>query len=147
MAYASWRDGFGLKNALALMSNEKEKSILVIILIQNDKSEVFGAFLDCPFQVTDKFTGTDVSSVFQLKPKEAVYHGTENNNHVLMVTVSDVTIGDGDFGPAIWLDNDFNQGRSNACDTFASPALIQSRDSDKKRTTFKAINVEVFILQ
>lgn len=129
------------------MLNNKEKNIFVIFLIQNDKGEVFGALLDCGLEANEKFVGTNASSVFQLKPKEAVYHGTDKNSSVLMVSSSSITIGDGDYGPAIWLDSEFDRGRSCACDTFDSPPLVSLREIDKKRTDFKAINVEIFILQ
>lgn len=151
LKYASWRDGFGIKNAVGMNASfDKEKEIGVVLLIKTIKNEEIGAFFDCPFQLMNSFQGTHSCFVFQLKPSECIFQSTEINNSYILVKKDSITIGEGVYGPAIQLDEALDKGTTCLCDTFNSPPLtepITIEESLIKRVDFRAGMLELFVLQ
>ena len=152
LLYASWRDGFGIKNALRSMSYDPEKAVGVILIIETNHKEVFGAFLDIPFKETKGFEGTDSSCVFTLHPEEKEFPGSRSKSTVAWITQQSITIGDGEYGPAIYLDEELDKGKTCTCDSFNSPPLIRIKENegekiiDKNRLDFRLNSIEIFLI-
>merc|ERR1711971_1017620 len=72
--------------------------------------------------------GTGESWLFTFFPSFKVYSWTGENNYIVRGGSSNLVIGSSDGGFGIWLDESFNQGRSQAVSTFGNKPLPGRED-------------------
>lgn len=141
--FSTSHDGFNLKSLLRKLSNHetlRDYDGPVLLVIEDVKSNVFGAFLTSPPKVTEHFVGTGETFVFTLRPTYDVFHWTGENEYFLRCDQENMYIGSGNGRFAIWLDADLNQGRSQASPTFDNQPLT-SEDF-----TLKTLECWAFVL-
>jgi len=125
LLFSTEQDGFSLHSLY-------RKSALVdspvLIVIQDTDHAVFGALISCPPVISESFMGTGESWLFTFYPSFKVYEWTGENNFIVRGGLSSLVVGssDGHFG--LWLDENFNQGRSMAVQTFNNKPLPGKED-------------------
>jgi len=90
---------------------------------------VFGVFLGESWNKQEKsYYGSGESFVYKLRPDLQVYHWTEKNRFIVENFPNDhLGIGGGN-GVAIYLDSDFEHGRSSYCETFNNDSLSSTEE-------------------
>ncbi len=123
--YSTSRDGFSLKNMMRKLGAVEGP---VLMVLEDLKGNVFGAFLSEKPAFTEHFIGTGETFLFRLKPEIASYRWTGENNFFFRVDLDYICVGSskGNFG--LWIDKDLNNGRSQACATFDSEPLVSGED-------------------
>ena len=113
-----------------------------LLIVKTSKQDMFGAYCSTEWIERTRhkknlhYFGTGETFVFTLVPEVEKFDwvgkklGDKTPNHCNMFMAGDTTcvcVGGGS-GVAIQLDEDMNNGRSDKCDTFGSPPLVDSQD-------------------
>ena len=100
----------------------------VLLVIQDTDHAVFGACISQPPALSEKFLGTGESWLFTFFPCFKVYSWTGENNYIMRAGPDTFILGtsQGRFG--LWLDESFNQGRSQTVTTFDNKPLPGKED-------------------
>lgn len=146
LMYSTNKHGFNLNT---LIRKVKDVTTPVLILIEpfpnktdknrnvklkNDIDEtIFGAYLSDMPKHSRKFSGNGETFVFKIRPKKEVYKwstNNENRNFFMLDKVdgteeNELTVGNSNGCSAILLNNQLDECRTMACDTFSSPSLIK----------------------
>jgi len=132
--FRSSKDGFNL-NTLMVKCKRQEGTI---IIIKTSSQKIFGAYVSCLWEKTEKYTGTGEMFVFNMTPPKK-YQWTKENSFFFMLDQKNnyLMIGGGE-GTAIYLDEELNHGSSRKCETFDNDPLNHSE------VEFDCVGVEVF---
>merc|ERR1711892_112804 len=125
LLFSTAQDGFSL-NSLSRKSAQVDSPVLMII--QDTDHAVFGALISCPPTQSEKFLGTGESWLFTFFPSFKVYAWTGENNYIVRGGPDNLVIGSSQGGFGLWLDENFNQGRSQAVSTFNNKPLPGKED-------------------
>ena len=100
----------------------------VLLVVQDTDHAVFGACISQPPALSEKFLGTGESWLFTFFPCFKVYSWTGENNYIMRAGPDNFILGTshGRFG--LWLDESFNQGRSQNVSTFDNKPLPGKED-------------------
>lgn len=123
--FCTEQDGFSLAN---LYRRAADTDSPVLLVIQDTEHAVFGALISSPPRQSEAFMGTGESWLFTFFPSFKVYSWTGENNYIVRGASSNLVIGSSDGGFGIWLDESFNQGRSQAVSTFGNKPLPGRED-------------------
>ena len=100
----------------------------VLLVIQDTDHAVFGACISQPPTLSEKFTGTGESWLFTFFPSFKVYNWTGENNYIMRAGHDTFIVGSSEGRFGLWLDENFNQGRSQSVSTFDNKALPGKED-------------------
>lgn len=137
-AYSIYRmsvDGSSINSFLKKCRNEK-----LCILTIKTKSKTIGAVTTTPLSLSyhGTFKGSD-TYVFDLT-NNIVYRKSMKNDYCISVQNDSITIGLGDSGSAIYIDQYFTRCFSSPCETFNSPPLLSPNSKEN------ILDIEVFRL-
>jgi len=106
------------------------KRRFTLILLRDHYGAVFGSFSSSIWRAPQiGYYGTDDCLLFQAEPTLEIYRSTGVNELYQLSTSQYVALGGGrDFG--LFIDGDFQQGRSCACDTYGNKPLSKHKDFD-----------------
>lgn len=115
-----------------MLRNAREKSPTVLV-VRDQGKYVFGAFCSEPWKLSPRYYGTGETFVFQLAPREVVWHWwwrkmNEAQNDFFMWGAHDAIAVGGAGGYALWLDNDLLQGISRNSLTFGNESLSSTEE-------------------
>jgi len=145
LVYSMNKHGASIKTLYA--KTEAYKGYSMIIIIKSDKNTIFGAFIDQVFKpdwTGIKYTGSDECFVFSLFPQEAKFAASKKNSDHLVCAGDYISIGNGGDGPAIYLDEELNNGQTYKCDTYNNPQL--NGLDGKANSAFRCLNLEVYVV-
>jgi len=125
LLFSTENDGFSL-NSLYRKSAHVDSPVLMII--QDTDHAVFGALISCPPAHTEKFLGTGESWLFTFFPSFKVYAWTGENSYIMRGGLNNLIVGSSEGMFGLWLDENFNQGRSQAVTTFDNKPLPGKED-------------------
>ena len=100
----------------------------VLIIVQDTDHAVFGACVSQPPQLSDKFVGTGESWLFTFYPSFKVFQWTGDNNYIMRAAADNLIVGSSEGRFGLWLDENFNQGRSQTVSTFDNKPLPGKED-------------------
>uniref|UniRef100_A0A7S1EQK6 TLDc domain-containing protein n=1 Tax=Timspurckia oligopyrenoides TaxID=708627 RepID=A0A7S1EQK6_9RHOD len=117
------------KRHLKSFYRKSAKRRFLLILIKDRYGAIFGMFSSSPWRIQSGYYGSDDCLVFKITPEFQVCRPSGSNNLYQLSTSQYLAMGGGrDF--ALFLDSDFNQGRSSQCETFNSTTLSTHVDFD-----------------
>jgi len=116
--YKASVDGYQLSNVYRRCEEYVESYSACVILIESEDGAVFGALVDSIPVCSSKFQSSGESFVFTLHPEVNKYPFTGKNNYVSLFAMDYFTIGTGNDGPALRVDELLKIGRSYASETF-----------------------------
>jgi len=123
LLYGTREHGISL-NTLYSRCKDQGASILVV---EDNKANVFGGFVSDSWRVEPHYYGTGESFLFSLKPNVNFFHWTGKNNFIMCSRRDFISIGGGShFG--LWIDADFFHGSSGRSETFGNPCLGTAED-------------------
>eukprot|EP01096_Ripella_sp_DP13-Kostka_P009538 TRINITY_DN3668_c0_g1_i1.p1 TRINITY_DN3668_c0_g1~~TRINITY_DN3668_c0_g1_i1.p1 ORF type:complete len:715 (-),score=265.40 TRINITY_DN3668_c0_g1_i1:48-2129(-) len=112
-----------------------------LLFVRTTRGNIIGAYFRDKWLFIDKFHGTGETFIFSLHPNLAIYDWKKENKLFLRASHSGFTFGGGSEGlPGLWIDNEFNEGTSYACETFGNQPLCGAS------TSFKVLFLEVWML-
>ena len=100
----------------------------VLLVIQDTDHAVFGACISQPPALSEKFLGTGESWLFTFFPCFKVYSWTGENNYIMRAGPDTFILGSSQGRFGLWLDESFNQGRSQTVTTFDNKPLPGKED-------------------
>ncbi|ELR18272.1 TLD family protein [Acanthamoeba castellanii str. Neff] len=100
-----------------------------VIIIEDSKKYVFGAFVTGTWDALGKYSGTGESFLFTLSPYFKVFPWTRANSLFMCGAPHSMSIGGGSH-VGLWLDEDFEFGSSCPCETYGNECLASGRDFD-----------------
>merc|ERR1711936_271067 len=100
----------------------------VLLVIQDTDHAVFGACISQPPALSEKFTGTGESWLFTFYPCFKVYSWTGENSYIMRAGHDNFIVGSSEGRFGLWLDENFNQGRSQNVSTFDNKPLAGKED-------------------
>jgi len=112
--YTSNVDGFNLQNLYRACLPYKGEYLFSLVIIQTNKNQVFGAFIDdvfCPKAKPGRYIGSSESFVFTIKPKPHAYFDKGVNERHLLGEYEYFTIGGEGDGPAIRVNETLDRGQ------------------------------------
>ena len=135
--------GYSIKT-LYNVASQYEGSPSMLFLLQTQQNEVFGGYVSNLFKFTGaKFTKPFDAFLIKIKPKIEVYSiAKKAYENVLMCDYDYIMYGNGEEGPAIYISNDFGNGRSNGKNCFCQDKLVDSEDGE-----FTIAKFEVYLLE
>jgi len=125
LLFSTEKDGYSL-HSLYRKAAQVESPVLMII--QDTDHAVFGALISCPPAQSEKFLGTGESWLFTFFPSFKVYSWTGENNYIMRGGLNNLVVGSSEGMFGLWLDENFNQGRSQAVSTFDNKPLPGKED-------------------
>ncbi len=129
LVYSTQRDGISMQT---MLRNARNKSPTVLVVRDMGKA-IFGAFCSEPWKVSTRYYGTGETFVFQLHPREAVWHwwwkkGAQQQNDYFMWGSQEAVAVGGAGGYALWLDSELSTGISRNSITFGNDSLSSSEE-------------------
>lgn len=145
LLYQAHTEGFNLQSLYRICSEYKNEYKFTILLIQTKKDQIFGAFVDDVFRLHLRgYLGSCDSFVFTIQPNVRVFYETGKNMRYFLGEMNYFSIGGEGEGPAIWVNDRLERGRTNKCDTFGNEILtLGQKHLDDN---YDIHNLEVFIL-
>lgn len=135
-------DGYSIKNIYNL-SNIYEYGTPIIFLIETLENEVFGGYISNMFRFTgEKFTKPFESYLITIRPQCAIFEVKKNSENVLLCNSHYIMFGNGPDGPAIYISENLDIGRSNDNNGFSDKKLVEAVDG-----SFKIKNFEIYLLE
>jgi len=125
LLFSTSQDGFSLHS---LYRKAAQVDSPVLMIIQDTDHAVFGALVSCPPAQSEKFLGTGESWLFTFFPSFKVYAWTGENNYIMRGGLNNLIVGSSEGMFGLWLDENFNQGRSQAVTTFDNKPLPGKED-------------------
>lgn len=125
LLFSTANDGFSLHS---LYRKCAQVDSPVLMIIQDTDHAVFGALISCPPALSEKFLGTGESWLFTFFPSFKVYAWTGENNYIMRGGLNNLIVGSSEGMFGLWLDENFNQGRSQAVTTFNNKPLPGKED-------------------
>jgi LysM repeat protein len=124
LLYSTMRHGISLNTFYAKVFNKGPN----IILIEDSKNCVFGAFVSEHWEPRKGFYGSGESFLFTLFPEFNAYTWTGLNNYVMYSNEEQIAMGGGSGKFALWLDSEFYMGSSGYSETFMNECLASGED-------------------
>merc|ERR1712013_160075 len=125
LLFSTSQDGFSLHS---LYRKAAQVDSPVLLIIQDTDHAVFGALVSCPPAQSEKFLGTGESWLFTFFPSFKVYSWTGENNYIMRGGMNNLIVGSSEGMFGLWLDESFNQGRSQAVTPFDNKPLPGKED-------------------
>ena len=118
LLFSSHYDGYSLRNFYRKVQDHLEP---VLLVIEDNEKNIFGAFLTCVPGMSESFLGTGKSWLFSFEAEPStvkVFPWSGTNEFFFQGRENGIVVGasDGHFG--IYVDGDFNKGSINECETF-----------------------------
>ncbi|PRP84730.1 hypothetical protein PROFUN_07832 [Planoprotostelium fungivorum] len=113
--------------SLKTFYNRTENAGPSLLVVEDDKGGVFGAFASDSWRVEPRFYGTGETFVFTLEPQLEIYDWSEKNRNFMCSRQNFIAVGAGPMF-SIWLNDDFYNGSTHPCETFCSPMLSTKED-------------------
>lgn len=127
LAFSTNTHGFSLASLYRRLASADTTPVLLVI--QDTDHAVFGACISQPPQLMpDKFVGTGESWLFTFFPSFKVYPWTGENNYIMRSGNDNLIIGSSEGRFGLWLDENFNVGRSQSVATFDNKPLPGKED-------------------
>lgn len=141
LKYSLRRDGACLESMMMLCCPHDNSRLYspCIVLVEDSWGYVFGGFISPGMQNNGAYYGNGESFVFSFLPEARVYNWTTRNELFVCSNTQSFGMGGGGGGFAFQLDDEMNDGTSNASDTFDNPMLSSNE-------FFKCLNVEIWSL-
>jgi len=130
MLYSTNRHGVSLQTFLF----KTNKCGPTILIVEDSKHYIFGAFTTESWHVEEGFFGTGNSFLFTLCPKKQIYKWTGTNNYIQLGREDSISVGE---DVALWLNEDLSLGMSGHSSTFGNQCLAS-------RGEFDVLTVEVW---
>lgn len=135
-------DGYSLKNIYNL-TTIYEQSCPILFLLETYENEAFGGYVSNLFKHSgDKFIKPLESYLISIRPTVEVYLHGKNVDQILMCNNNFIMFGNGSNGPAIFINDSLDSGRSNGDNCFSKDRLIKSEDG-----AFKIKRLEIYLLE
>ena len=176
LVYSGKRHGYNLHTLYRLSDEIRHKyahrkgfECASLMLIKTDKQELIGSYTSTAWRHYDRYFGNGECNVFRIRPRPRRYRWQPSRDALMMLgSVRSLSVG-AEGGPAIWIDDDLQQGSTCECETFGSPPLTTVEEieivvcplstsgaeagnspshssSTRTRANFNCVAVEVFIL-
>ncbi|XP_017302330.2 TLD domain-containing protein 1-like isoform X2 [Diaphorina citri] len=117
----------------------------LLVLVKDDKSNIFGAYASTNLTLCPKFYGDQNSFLFTLKPDMKVFNSSGFNENFIYLNSNQQTLPNGlGFGGqfeywGLWIDSEYGQGECNkTCSTFKDYQMLSH---DKH---FKIMHIELW---
>lgn len=129
LVYSTQRDGISMQT---MLRSARGKAPTVLVVRDMGKA-IFGAFCSEPWKVSTRYYGTGETFVFQLHPREVVWHwwwqkaAQQQNDFFMWGSREAVAVG-GAGGYALWLDSELSSGISRNSITFGNDSLSTSEE-------------------
>ncbi|KAI8369420.1 TLDc domain-containing protein, partial [Radiomyces spectabilis] len=132
LLYSLDQHGSSLSTLYTMLQDAKGPCLLVL---KDEDSHLFGAYLNEPLHVSSSFYGTGECFLWKLTdavvpdashhppPKIKVFPWTGKNEYMIVSEPSFVAFGGGDGKFGLWLNSDLERGHSEPCPTFDNEAL------------------------
>lgn len=124
LEYSTQRDGISMQT---MLRSARGKAPTVLVVRDMGKA-IFGAFCSEPWKLSSRYYGTGETFVFQLHPREVVWHwwwkkaAQQQNDFFMWGSREAVAVG-GAGGYALWLDSELSNGISRNSITFGNDSL------------------------
>ncbi|PUU74895.1 TLDc domain-containing protein [Tuber borchii] len=141
LRYSLEQHGVSLSTLYDRTSAETTAGGGYVLAIRDSAGGIFGAFLNEPPKPTGRYIGTGEcflwkSSETPLRFRAFPYSGI--NDYFILSDAHYLSVGGGDGKYGLWLNDTFDKGLSQVCDTFGNELL--SEEGEK----FEVIGVEVW---
>lgn len=130
LVYSGTRHGYNLHTLYRLsdqvrenLQNRKGAETSSLMLIKTEKKEIIGSYTSTAWRHFDRYFGNGECNVFRLRPRPHCYRWSPSKDTLMMLGTSRSLSVGAEGGPAIWLDDELQQGYTSECETFASPPL------------------------
>jgi len=124
--FSSKTDGFSYKYFL----EKSAKEYPTILVVKTTLGEVFGAFVTDPWAIHRGYYGTRDCFLWTFSPKPQKYGWVEGSpDYFMLITPQMLQVGGGD-GMGLWIDKDFQNGRTEKCNAFQNSPLTKDGRSD-----------------
>ncbi|OAF71307.1 Oxidation resistance protein 1 [Intoshia linei] len=127
MVYTSEKLGFCM-NTLYNRAKSDENQHPMLLLIQDNYKNKFGAFLSKPLVVNSQFYGSCENWLFTFYPEFNVYGVSGINNYYVKSDFNSIAIGSSCGHHGLWLNRELYRGRSQPCTTFNNTCLTEDED-------------------
>ena len=120
----------------------------IIMVIETDRNEVFGAFLSNMLIATeDKFIKPSMSFLLKIRPRLEVFELVSESEEILKCTEEKVMFGKGEDGfCAIEINGNVEVGRSSEMSPFGKVKLFEEGEGSREEGFFNIKNFELFAL-
>ena len=124
--FCTARHGFSLRS---LYRRCRERELPALLIIRTSRNIALGAFLSHSPAVSDNFYGTGESWLFTFKQETLrIFPWTGENNYIMRAGPDTFIVGSSEGRFGLWLDESFNQGRSQNVSTFDNKPLAGKED-------------------
>ena len=129
LVYSTQRDGISMQT---LLRKARGRSPTVLVVRDMGKA-VFGAYCSEPWHLAPRYYGTGETFVFQLSPKQVVWHwwskkmDVQQNDYFMWGSSEALAVG-GAGGYALWLDAELSHGISRSSLTFGNDSLSSTEE-------------------
>jgi len=124
--FSSKTDGFSFRHLL----DKAGKEYPTILIVKTTLGEVFGAFVSDPWAIHRGYFGTRECFLWTFSPKPQKFGWSEGSpDYFMLVTPQMMQVGGGD-GMGLYIDKEFQMGRTEKCNTFQNPPLTSDGRSD-----------------
>lgn len=129
LVYSTQRDGISMQT---LLRKAKGKSPTVLVVRDMGRA-VFGAYCSEPWHLASRYYGTGETFVFQLVPRQVVWHwwsrkmDVQQNDFFMWGSSEALAVG-GAGGYALWLDAELSHGISRSSLTFGNDSLSSTEE-------------------
>lgn len=114
----------------------------MLLLLETMDHQVLGCYTNQTLHCSKSFYGNNECFLFTISPTVNKYVSLQWEANIY-VTQEVFSIGEGDNGPALQIDSEFNFGESNVNNTFNNKPLHNNQYTSK----FQIKNVEIYTLQ
>ncbi|OLY77595.1 Oxidation resistance protein 1 [Smittium mucronatum] len=122
------------------------------VLDKEVASQVFGAYINEPLQMSPKFYGDGSCFLWKVNNSDesdvSVYKYTKVDNYLILCDPEFIAIGGGDGTFGLWIHRDLFNGRSTKCPTFDNEPLCltqsQLAENSVSDASFQILNMELW---
>ncbi|EGG20691.1 hypothetical protein DFA_00552 [Cavenderia fasciculata] len=134
LLYKAEKHGISI-NTMYSKCKEKGGCLLVI---QDSNKNIFGGFLSDSIHPSKNYYGDGECFLFRMKPFYSSYHWSKENDCFIQTTEKYLSMGGGNKGKyGLWLDDNFEQGTSQRCETYDNEPLSPNED-------FLCLDIEIW---
>eukprot|EP01102_Stenamoeba_stenopodia_P001838 TRINITY_DN11664_c0_g1_i1.p1 TRINITY_DN11664_c0_g1~~TRINITY_DN11664_c0_g1_i1.p1 ORF type:complete len:818 (+),score=160.29 TRINITY_DN11664_c0_g1_i1:215-2668(+) len=139
LIFTTAEDGYNLNTLISKCSDWAPQ----IMIFKTHTHCIFGAYITDPWPArsTESFFGSGESFLFTLYPRERKYGWRLGNKSFFLLRQEHALVVGGGGGFGLWIDSEFNMGRSEPCETFENDPLHPT-SSD-----FRCVHLEVFSIK
>ncbi|KAM6163378.1 TLD domain-containing protein 2 isoform 1-T1 [Rhynchocyon petersi] len=122
LAFCTGRDGFSLRTLYRRMEGHSGP---VLLVLQDQDGQMFGAFSSSTIRLSKGFYGTGETFLFSFSPQLKVFKWTGSNSFFVKGDLDSLMMGSGSGRFGLWLDGDLYHGGSHPCATFNNEVLAR----------------------